>query len=66
MNLVRPLTLPNGVKTRTVAYPVAISGYEFDVRRPPPALGAHTDEVTAEWLKPTKIKPRARRGRKAR
>jgi crotonobetainyl-CoA:carnitine CoA-transferase CaiB-like acyl-CoA transferase len=66
MNLVRPLTLPNGVKTRTVAYPVAISGYEFDVRRPPPALGAHTDEVTTEWLKPTKIKPRARRGRKAR
>jgi crotonobetainyl-CoA:carnitine CoA-transferase CaiB-like acyl-CoA transferase len=66
MNLVRPLTLPNGVKTRTVAYPVAISGYEFNVRRPPPALGAHTDEVTTEWLKPTKIKPRARRGRKAR
>ena len=48
--LVRPLTLPNGVETRTTAFPLAITGYEFAVRRPPPALGAHTDEVMNEWL----------------
>lgn len=50
MRLVRPMRLPNGVETRTVAFPVAISGYEFEVNRPPPALGAHTDEVAREWL----------------
>src|SRR5690606_26892637 len=27
MGLVRPLTLPNGVETRTTAFPVAISGF---------------------------------------
>ncbi len=50
MGLVRPLTLPNGVETKTTAFPVAISGYEFAVRHSPPALGAHTDEVMTEWL----------------
>ena len=42
--------LPNGVETRTVAFPLAITGYEFEVRRPPPELGAHTEEVVLEWL----------------
>jgi crotonobetainyl-CoA:carnitine CoA-transferase CaiB-like acyl-CoA transferase len=50
MRLVRPLRLPNGVETRTIAFPVAIQDYEFEVARPPPELGAHTDEVAAEWL----------------
>ena len=50
MRLVRPLRLPNGVETRTTAFPVAIQGYEFEVDRPPPELGGHTDEVAAEWL----------------
>jgi crotonobetainyl-CoA:carnitine CoA-transferase CaiB-like acyl-CoA transferase len=50
MRLVRSLRLPNGVETRTTAFPVAIEGYEFDVARPPPELGANTDEVAAEWL----------------
>lgn len=50
MGLVRPLALPNGVETRTTAFPVSISGYEFEIRRAPPELGAHTDEVMSEWL----------------
>lgn len=50
MRLVRPLRLPNGVETRTTAFPVAIRGYEFEVGRPPPELGDHTEEVVADWL----------------
>lgn len=50
MGLVRPLTLPNGVETRTTAYPVAMTGYRFEIVRTPPRLGEHTDEVFAEWL----------------
>lgn len=51
MQLVRPLHLPNGVETRTTAFPVAMSGYRFEVYREPPELGADTDEVLSEWLK---------------
>jgi crotonobetainyl-CoA:carnitine CoA-transferase CaiB-like acyl-CoA transferase len=50
MRLVRPLRLPNGVETRTIAFPVAISGYEFAVDRPPPVLGADSEDVASEWL----------------
>lgn len=50
MNLVRPLTLPNGVKTRTTAFPIAMSDYDFDVYRAPPELGEHTDDVLNDWL----------------
>lgn len=50
MGLVEPLTLPNGVETRTTAFPVAMSGYEFEIYRDPPELGAHNDEVFSDWL----------------
>ena len=50
LGLVHPLTLPNGVQTRTTGFPVAMSGYAFEIHRSPPALGAHTGEVLAEWL----------------
>ena len=50
MELVRPLTLPNGAETRTTAFPVAMTGYAFEVYRQPPELGADNDEVLAEWL----------------
>lgn len=50
MGLVVPLALPNGARTRTTAFPVKISGYEFAVRHAPPTLGADTDKVFAEWL----------------
>ena len=49
-NLVRDMTLPNGKQTKTVAFPMKISGYEFSVYRHPPELGEHNDEVYAEWL----------------
>ncbi len=48
MGLVRPLELPNGVETSTVAFPVPITGHEPPLR-PPPLLGEHTDEVRKEW-----------------
>jgi succinate---hydroxymethylglutarate CoA-transferase len=50
MGLVQPLELPNGAETRTVAFPLAVAGWQTGIRRPPPPLGAHTDEVFAEWL----------------
>ena len=50
MGLVQPLELPNGVRTRTTAFPVRLTGYSFRIYRPPPALGAHTAEVLADWL----------------
>lgn len=49
MGLVRPLSLPNGVTTNTVTFPVPITGHESELR-PPPLLGQHTDEVLKEWL----------------
>ena len=42
MHLVRPLHLPNGVDTQTTAFPLTITGYEFEIALPPPDLGAHT------------------------
>jgi succinate---hydroxymethylglutarate CoA-transferase len=50
MELVRDLRLPNGVSTRTTAFPVASSRHRFEVYREPPELGAHNEEVVAEWL----------------
>ena len=52
LGLVHPLILPNGVETRTTGFPVLISGYEFELHRMPPALGAHSAEVLDEWLGP--------------
>lgn len=49
MGILHELMLPNGVKTRTVGYPLRISDYAFSVRRPPPRLGEHNAEVLQEW-----------------
>ncbi len=51
MNLVRPLQLPNSVTTETTAFPVAMSGFEFEVYREPPELGAHNEDVFSDWLR---------------
>lgn len=47
MGWVQPLDLPNGVRTRTFASPLRFSGGGFAVRRPPPALGEHNQEILA-------------------
>jgi succinate--hydroxymethylglutarate CoA-transferase len=53
LGLVRDLELPNGAKTKTTAFPVEISGFEFQIYRSPPELGADTEEVLADWLGPS-------------
>jgi crotonobetainyl-CoA:carnitine CoA-transferase CaiB-like acyl-CoA transferase len=45
MGWVQPITLPNGQTTRTFGAPVVMSGFEARIRRAPPALGEHTQEV---------------------
>jgi crotonobetainyl-CoA:carnitine CoA-transferase CaiB-like acyl-CoA transferase len=42
LQLVQPMTLPNGVATRTVGCPVRIDGEVIGVDTRPPALGEHT------------------------
>ena len=51
MELVRELVLPNGVKTRTTAFPIAMTDYAFEVFRAPPELGADTEAVFDDWLR---------------
>ena len=52
MEWVESIELPNGVKTNAVISPQRVSGSRLGVYRPPPALGAHTDEVLAELNNP--------------
>ena len=45
MQWVREIELPGGARTRTFASPLRFSGRGFDIRRAPPALGEHNEEV---------------------
>ncbi len=63
LELVRPLTLPNGVETRTTAFPVRLSGHRFEIDRPPPTLGEHDAEVDDEWLCASPLAARTPRAR---
>jgi crotonobetainyl-CoA:carnitine CoA-transferase CaiB-like acyl-CoA transferase len=45
MQWVQPMELPNGARTRTFASPVRFSGQVPSIRRRPPALGEHNDEL---------------------
>ena len=47
MGWVQPLELPNGRRTRTFGSPLRLNGRALPIRRRPPALGEHTDEVRA-------------------
>lgn len=53
MGIVQPLHMPNGVETRTVTFPIRISGYELGVYHEPPNLGADTADVIEEWVQET-------------
>ena len=48
LGLVRPMTLPNGVRTNTVGCPVRIEGQVLPVDTRPPALGGDTAEIRAQ------------------
>lgn len=47
MQWVQPLTLPNGVETRTFGSPINLSGHGLPIRRAPPGLGEHSEEILA-------------------
>ena len=49
IDLVRDMALPHGVKTFTVANPVSMTGYNFEIFQRPPLPGEHNDEVLGEW-----------------
>jgi crotonobetainyl-CoA:carnitine CoA-transferase CaiB-like acyl-CoA transferase len=48
LGLVEEVTLPGGARTKTVVSPVVMSGRISGVRRAPPAIGEHSDEIRAE------------------
>ena len=48
LQLVQPMTLPNGVLTSTVGCPVRIDGRVVEVDTRPPLLGEHTAQVLAD------------------
>lgn len=45
MGWVQPLELPSGARTRTFAAPVRFDGQSAPIRRRPPALGEHNEQV---------------------
>lgn len=49
MGLVKDLSLPNGIETKTVGFPVHMSNHRFDIFRRPPRLGEHNAEVFSDW-----------------
>jgi succinate---hydroxymethylglutarate CoA-transferase len=50
MGWLTDVTLPNGVTTRTVGFPIGMSCHTFAISRGPPALGEHNREVLHDWL----------------
>jgi glutaryl-CoA transferase len=48
--IVQEIDDPGRGPLRLVADPIRLSGELAPARRPPPALGEHTDEVLAEWI----------------
>jgi crotonobetainyl-CoA:carnitine CoA-transferase CaiB-like acyl-CoA transferase len=50
MEIVKPITLPNGSKTYSVTFPVSIKGVITKDLKIPPKLGEHNEEIISEWL----------------
>ena len=50
LDLIRELELPNGIVTRTIAYPAVMSTHRSEIVLGPPALGTHRDAVVKDWL----------------
>jgi succinate--hydroxymethylglutarate CoA-transferase len=50
LGLLDDLLLPNGLRTRTVKFPMLVDGAPGTVYRQPPELGEHTQEVISQWL----------------
>ncbi|MGH3276356.1 MAG: CaiB/BaiF CoA transferase family protein, partial [Streptosporangiaceae bacterium] len=56
MEIISDLVLPNGTKTKAVAFPVRTNSWEV-LPSSPPKLGEHTEEVLREWMpRPNKSK----------
>ena len=49
MGWVQDITLPNGVTTRTFGSPIRLGGQTLAIRRNPPALGEHNQDIFAEF-----------------
>ncbi|WP_248310266.1 CoA transferase [Bosea sp. 117] len=49
MGWVQTMTMPNGAEAETVGFPIAMTGYTFEIERRPPELGEHNEEVYREW-----------------
>ena len=56
MEWVQDITLPDGQTTKTFISPLRLSGEKIGVRRAPPLLGEHDDEVIAELEKSARQK----------
>jgi crotonobetainyl-CoA:carnitine CoA-transferase CaiB-like acyl-CoA transferase len=54
MQWVREIDLPSGKRTRTFASPLRFDGRGFPIRRNPPALGEHNEEVFAQERNPAR------------
>jgi crotonobetainyl-CoA:carnitine CoA-transferase CaiB-like acyl-CoA transferase len=48
MGWVREVDLPGGTRVKSFGSPIMMSGRGADIRRGPPALGEHTEEVLRE------------------
>ncbi len=51
MGWVQPLRLPNGTMTQTFGSPIRLNGRAVPIYAPPPALGQHTSEIQARYMK---------------
>jgi crotonobetainyl-CoA:carnitine CoA-transferase CaiB-like acyl-CoA transferase len=50
IGLVRQMGLPGGGSTLTVANPIRMTGYEFEITQRPSMPGEHNEAVVREWL----------------